>query len=557
MLLFSTHCETRQGQRLNQNSPPVCDLLLRNATLFDGTGAPPFRADIGIVGELVVAVGDLSQVKSNSEYNLDGLHVAPGFIDIHTHSDISITFDPGQASALGMGVTTQIVGNCGLSMALIQSTDAFDMERRWLAPHGARIRWNSFQEHLELIETNGTATNYLTLVGHGSVRKRVMGTVARLPESHELVAMQNEVDQGMKAGAWGLSSGLEYTPSAFANAEELIALCEVVAEYGGFYATHLRNEGDTLIEAVEEALLVSDRAGVPLQLSHHKAEGQKNWGKVSQTLKIVDRARERGADVQLDQYPYTAFMTALSVQVLPAWGNEGSVADIAERIVNPDSRAKMLAEIRALHPEWDTLDADSQWHRIQIGICRRRPELEGHTIASLIQNSAMKPIEAVLDLIATTKDYIAAVNFAIGEEDIAMVLRHPYTSIGSDAVGTHPETATGHEKIHPRTYGTFPRVLSRYVRELGIITEEEAIFKMTGLPAKRVGLDRRGRIAPGYYADITIYDPKTITDSATFETPHRYANGVEYVFVNGKLAFQNGAPITTRNGRVLRPARHS
>lgn len=547
----------REGLGLNDKTVPICDTVLRNGTILDGTGKPAFRGDIGIIGDQIVAIGDLSSVRSAHVYDLQGLHVAPGFIDIHTHSDISVTFDPGQASALAMGVTTQVVGNCGLSMGLVQNTDVFEMERRWLAPHGARIRWNSFEEHLHLVEERGVATNYVPLVGHGSLRKRIMGKEPRKASSAELNSMQNEIARAMEAGAWGFSSGLEYTPSAFADVDELVALCDVVAQFKGFYATHLRNEGDTLLESVEEALLVSERSGVPLQLSHHKAEGRKNWGKVAQTLEMVNRARERGMDVQLDQYPYTAFMTSLAVQVLPTWANAGSFSDIAERILDPDTRAKIVAEIRLHHPEWDILDADSHWHRIQIGICRSQPDLEGRTIASIAGERGKSPLDAVLELLSTAKDYISAVNFAIGEEDIVTVLRHPFTSIGSDGVGTHPEIVTGGEKIHPRTYGTFPRLLAHYVRELGVLTEEEAIFKMTGLPAKRIGLERRGQIALGHFADLTVYSPETITDSATFETPHRYAEGIAYVFVNGSLAYQAENPEPQKSGRVLRPKRNS
>jgi N-acyl-D-amino-acid deacylase len=528
---------------LNPITAQKFDILLYNGLLLDGSGTEPQRLDVGILGEYIAAVGDLSSNERNLGIDCTGLHIAPGFVDIHTHSDISITYDAGQGSALGMGVTTQVVGNCGLSMGLVQNTDVFDMERRWLAPHGARIRWNSLQEHLHSIESTGIATNYLTLIGHGSLRKRVMGLEMRSPTNDELLGMQREIRQAMEAGAWGISTGLEYPPSAFANVEELIALCKIVGAYGGFYATHLRNEGDTLIEAVQEALAVAEGAGVPLQLSHHKAEGEANWGKVRTTLQRIDEARERGLDVQQDQYPYPAFMTALAVQTLPGWANAGSIADVAKRLSDPTLRARVREEVENRPQNWD---------RIQIGICRQNPSLEGHTIAELAERAGKHPLDYVLDLLSQAEDFIAAINFAIGEEDIAYVLKHPYTSIGSDGVGTHPQTATRHEKIHPRTYGTFPRVLSHYVRELGVLSEATAIHKMTTLPATRLGLKKRGAIREGYYADITIYSPETISDAATFETPHQYAVGVHTVLVNGRVAWQNGQPTQERAGQVLR-----
>ena len=537
---------------MSHTTPQHVDTLLKNGVLVDGTGRPAYRGDIGVTGDKIVALGDLTHVTSSVERDVNGHHIAPGFIDIHTHSDISITYDPLQSSALAMGVTTQVTGNCGLSMGLVQNSDVFDMERRWLALHGARIRWSNFEEHFRQISDTGIATNYLTLVGHGSVRKRVMGLSPNLPTRSELAQMQAEVAKGMESGAFGLSSGLEYPPASFANEDELVALCNTVAEYGGLYATHLRNEGDTLIEAVQEALNISERASLPLQLSHHKAEGQANWGKVTQTLQMIDAARAKGRDVQLDQYPYTAFMTALAVQTLPAWANAGSVQEVAKRLQDPQARAKITAEIRAKNPSWDSLEPGTHWHNVQIGICRGKPEYEGKTVAVLAAAAGSNPLDFVLDLLAQAHYFIAAVNFAIGEEDIARVLQHPFTSIGSDGVGTNINTATNTEKIHPRTYGTFPRVFARYVRELGILTEEQAVHKMTLLPANRLGLHDRGRLAVGAYADIVVYDPNTIGDTATFDNPHRYAQGIHLALVNGRTAWENGQATQNRSGAILR-----
>lgn len=528
------------------------DFVICGGTLFDGTGAEGVRADVGIVGERIAFVGDLSQASAGRTLDAAGLSVAPGFIDIHTHSDISILYDPGQASAVAMGVTTQVTGNCSLSMGLATQSDQFALEKRWLAPHGGRITWNSFEEHLRQVEERGTATNYLPLAGHGTLRKRAMGLEEREPGKGELAQMRRDLETAMQAGAWGLSSGLEYPPSAFGIVQELAELCRVVGANGGFYATHLRSEGDSLVEAVQEALDVIELAGVPLQLSHHKAEGRKNWGKVKTTLGMVDAARARGWDVQLDQYPYTAFMTALGIQTLPRWAVTGSPEDLIARLTDAEKRASILAELRTAHPDWDDLSTDSPWHNVQIGVCRLRPEIQGRSIAVLAQEAGRNPIEFVLDLLAKTGGNISAVNFAIGETDIAEVMRHPFTSIGSDGVGTHPEGTGGGDKIHPRAYGTFPRVLGRYVRELGILTEGQAIHKMTGLPAARLGLTDRGRIQPGYYADLTLYNPTTIGDRATFADPHQFANGIEAVIVNGRLVHEGGTPIGIRAGKVLR-----
>ena len=544
---------TNREKEISHTNNSVFDLLLRGGTVLDGLGTPAQTADVGIVGERIVAVGDLSGSQAAKTIAAEGLRIAPGFIDIHTHSDISATYDPGQASAIGMGVTTQVVGNCGLSLGMATNADVFAFEKRWLAPYRARITWNDFAEHLRLVEDTGFATNYVPLAGHGTLRKRVVGIEERPPTREEQTEMRRELEAAMRAGAWGFTSGLEYPPSAYANEEELADLCRVVADWGGFYATHLRNEGDTLIEAVQEALNVAEQAGLPLQLSHHKAEGRDNWGKTQTTLQMVRDAIKRGVDVQMDQYPYPAFMTALSIQTLPRYALNGSGEDLTARLTDPVQRAQIAADMRTAHPDWDDLGPDSPWRHLQIGVCRSQPDAQGRRISDLAREANRNPIDYVLDLLAETGGIVSAVNFAIGEDDIADVLRFPLTMIGSDGSGTHPDGEANATNIHPRTYGTFPRVLSRYVRELGILTEAEAIYKMTHLPARRLGMaHERGQIAPGYYADLVVYNPDTIADCATFAQPHQFATGIQTVLVNGNLALENGQHTDARTGRVLR-----
>lgn len=544
---------TNRATNFNPVDNSVYDILIRGGTVLDGLGTPAQTADVGIVGQRIMAVGDLSGCRAAKTIEADGLRIAPGFIDIHTHSDISATHDPGQASAIGMGVTTQVVGNCGLSLGMATNADVFAFEKRWLAPYRARITWNDFAEHLRTIEDNGFATNYVPLAGHGTLRKRVMGIEECAPTREEQSEMRRELEAAMQVGAWGFTSGLEYPPSAYANEDELADLCRVVADWGGFYATHLRNEGDTLVEAVQEALNVAEQAGLPLQLSHHKAEGRDNWGKVQITLQMVREARERGLDVQMDQYPYPAFMTALSIQTLPRYALQGSGEDLTARLTDPAQRAHIASDMRTMHRDWDDLGPDSPWRHLQIGVCRSQPDAQGRRISDLAREANQNPIEYVLDLLAETGGNVSAVNFAIGETDIADVLRFPLTMIGSDGSGTHPGGEANATNIHPRTYGTFPRVLSRYVRELGIITEAEAIYKMTHLPARRLGMaHERGQIAPGYYADLVVYNPDTIADCATFEQPHQFATGIQTVLVNGQLALDNGQHTDARAGRVLR-----
>lgn len=528
------------------------DLIIRGGTVLDGTGGPAFRADVGVCGERIAAVGDLCAARGRRVVDACGLRVVPGFLDIHTHSDISATYNPEQSSALAMGVTTQVVGNCGLSMGLALRADVFGMEQRWLAAHRAEIVWSDFAGYLQLVEEQGIGTNLISLVGHGTLRKRVMGMADRAPDAVELRQMQRLLEEALEAGAWGLSSGLEYPPSAFAGEEELVALCRVVAEHGGVYATHLRNEGDMLVEAVQEALRVGERAGVAVQLSHHKAEGERNRGKVRTTLQMIEEARARGLDVQTDQYPYPAYMTALGIQTLPRWVLRGSDADMLARLRDPATRAVIREEMLRLHPDRGGAPGGAHWERVRIGICRGRPEIQGRSVQELAVEAGVHPVDYVLDLLEGTEGHVSAINFSIDEEDIVAVLRYRWTAIGSDGVATRPEGTTVKDMVHPRAYGTFPRVLGRYVRELGVLSEAEAVYRMTGLPAARLGLTDRGRIAPGCSADITVYDPERVADRATFEDPHRYPEGIVRVIVNGQVALEQGELPGVRAGRVLR-----
>jgi N-acyl-D-amino-acid deacylase len=520
--------------------------------VFDGSGTEAVRADVGIRDDRIEAVGDLAKAESGRIIDASGRRVAPGFVDIHTHSDISATFHPEQESMLAQGVTTQVVGNCSLCLGLAMDDDLFAFEKRWLGQYGARIRWSSVEAHLKVVEDRGIGTNYLMLAGQGTLRKRVVGLEDRRPTADEMEEMKRILHQAFQAGCWGISTGLEYTPSGYASVEELAELSRVAAEYGGFYASHLRNEGNRLEEAVAEALEVGERAGIPVQLSHHKAEGRPNWGKVNRTLKTVEEARATGLDVMLDQYPYTAFQTSLSVQVLPAWANVGDNETILGRLRDPDARRLIVEDILANHGDWDDLGPNSPWEAMEVGTSRDDRALQGRSVGAIARERGKGPIETALDIILEQQNFVSAVNFAISEEDIATVMRHPLTMIGSDSVGTAPRGRMAEDKVHPRSYGTFPRVLGLYVRESGIISEAEAIKKMTSMPADRLGIKGRGRIAPSQHADIVIYDPKTIADSATFAEPHQFARGIDYVLVNGRVAWEGGGRAEALSGRVLR-----
>lgn len=525
------------------------DILIRGGTVIDGTGREGFAADVGVRDDRIAAVGDLADAHGGRVIDAAGRTVAPGFIDIHTHSDVSALFHPGQESIISQGITTQVVGNCALSLAFATDDDRFAFEKRWLGVHGIRISWSTVEGHLRRVEETGIATNYVMLAGQGTLRKRVVGLEDRPPTADEMAAMKAELRAAFEAGAWGMSTGLEYTPSGYARVPELAELSRVAAEFGGIYASHLRNEGDTLVEAVAEAIEIGERAGVPVQLSHHKAEGRRNWGKVHTTLRMVEEARARGLDVQLDQYPYPAFQTSLAVQFLPPWANVGDNDTVLARLSDPEQRAAVLADIRANHSDWEEME---HWEGVRIGVCRTNRALQGRTIAEIARDRGEDPLVTVLDIIVEERNFVSAVNFAINEDDIRFVMSHPLTMIGSDAVGTCPRGKMGEDRVHPRSYGTFPRVLGRYVREQGVLTEAEAVHKMTVLPADRLGLRDRGRMAPGQFADIAIYDPATITDNATFADSHRFSSGVECVLVNGRVVWERDAATGSIPGRVLR-----
>lgn len=517
------------------------DTIIRSGTVIDGTGAEPIRADVGVSGGRITAIGDLSAAHGANVVDATGLYVTPGFIDIHTHSDLSVLFTPGMESSLAQGVTAEVVGNCGFALGLAKAEEVFALEQRSLERGNITLNWNSLDGFLRRVEDEGIAIHIATLAGHGTLRKRVMGLAERLPTPDELTSLQRELGDAMAAGAMGLSSGLEYVPGMYGDVAELTALAKVAAEAGGFYATHLRSEGDTLEESVAEALAVAEGAGIPLQLSHHKAEKPENWGKVVRTLAMVDAARERGMDVLLDQYPYTAFQTGLATIALPPWAVGGTPQAIAERLRDPQTRSLVRAEMPSV--DWTAVEiANSAVHR----------EYQGVSIAALADAAGKDPQDWTLDLLAEGTGWVSAAYFALSEADVERVMSDPRVMIGSDAVASTIDGPMSAERPHPRTYGTFARVLSRYVREKGILTWPEAIRRMTSLPAQRLNWPDRGRLAPTCHADIVLLNPATIADVATFAAPHAYAQGVHSVLVSGTLAWSNGAPTVTRSGKVLR-----
>lgn len=531
----------------------IHDLLLRGATVVDGTGAPGFSADVAVADGLIVAVGDLGGTPARRVVDAEGLVLSPGFIDLHTHADFTLPSYPRALSMVSQGVTTQLTGNCGFSpfpvvperMALLREYAGFlDAGLPWGS-------WHTAEEFFALLDELPLSGNVACQVGHGSVRMAAMGFDTSEPSPEQLAQMTEYVADAMAAGAFGISSGLTYAPASAATTDELVAVAEAAAQAGGFYSTHIRSEATTVEEAVTEALDVGRRAGLPVQLSHHKIMGQGNWPKVSRTLALVDAASAEGMDVLLDQYPYTAGSTGLAV-VLPRWALVGGVAEMQARLADPDQRARIREQMAAQRPE--DLRAGLRVFEPDTVVIAEVPEgpltaYVGRTLTQVAQARGQDPVDAALDLLSEAGGGILTIVHGQSEDNLRRIMSHPLTAIASDGWTLSPEAGG---RPHPRSYGTYARVLGRYVREDKVLGLEEAVRKMTSLPARRLGLTDRGVIKPGAAADLVLFDPGSVIDNATFDDPHRFCGGVRTVVVNGVVVVDDGHDTHAVAGRVLR-----
>ncbi len=484
------------------------DLLIRGGTVIDGTGAPAARADVAVRGERIAALGD-ARGPAGRVIEAEGLAVAPGFIDVHSHDDAAVIANPSVDFKVMQGVTTDIVGNCGAGLAPAGEVFQTLLQAGISNVLGPLpdIEWRTFGEYMDAVEAARPALNVACLVPHGVLRFGALGLEGRTPERYELATMREHAREAMAEGALGLSTGLIYPPGAFAETPELIDLAKVAAEAGGLYVSHIRDEGPRLLEAVAEAIEVGREAGLPVQISHHKAAGRENWGRTKDSIRLIEKSRSGGIDVAFDVYPYTAASTIL--------------AALARR------------------PEAADLDA------VMVASVRERREYEGKTISQIAEMLGLPVPEALGRILEEERDAVA-VFFTMDEDDVRRVLKHELCMIGSDGL----PSASG--KPHPRLYGTFPRVLGRYVREEGLLTLEEAVHKMTGMPARRFGLGQRGEVREGWFADLVVFDPRTVADTATYEDPRRYPRGIQYVTVNGEVVVDKGEQTQARPGRVLR-----
>ena len=524
------------------------DILIRGGTVFDGSGAPGARADVSIEGGKVVDVAlDDTLTSATAERVIDatGRYVSPGFIDIHTHSDRSILINGRMESKLRQGVTTEVGGNCGSGVApALGKAAAGDAELE-------SRTWPTLAAYFETIERSGIAGNYCTWVGHGTLRAGTVGYELRAPTAGELDEMGRLLRESLEAGALGLSTGLIYAPSGFAETGELVVLSRVAREFGGLYASHIRNESAGLLEAVSEAIEIGRGAGVPVQIAHHKASGKQSWGLVHESLALMDRARADGVDVACDQYPYIASSTGLT-SVLPKWSLEGGREAIAARLSDRAQRATLRAEVYESRPDYERLEEGSGWFNVLVARCRGDRALEGRRLGEVALDRGVDPFELACEALLASDCYVPCVFFSMCEEDVRTVMQWPHTMVGSDASSVAPYGALGEGRPHPRAYGTFARVLGRYVREQGVLTWEQALHKMTGQPAARLGLKERGLLRRGQAADVVVFDPAAVQDEATFVKPHRYASGIEHVLVNGVPVIRGGDHTGALPGRVLR-----
>ena len=525
------------------------DLLIKHGTVVDGTGAPGVQADVGVRQGRIAAMAPGLEGEAAREIDARGRIVAPGFIDVHTHSDFTLLTTPGADSKVRQGITTEVVGNCGFSPAPV-SPGALDLLREYAGFLNPQLSWDwrRLGEYYERVEEQGCAINMAPLVGHGAVRIAAMGFANRPPTAGELLQMQHLVGEAMEDGAFGMSSGLIYTPGCFGDTAELIALAQVAAEANGIYATHMRGEGGALEAAIAEALEIGEAAQISVQISHLKASGRDNWGKMETALQMLEAGRARGIAVDADIYPYIAASTTMT-SLFPAWTLEGGVEQFLLRLADAATRQRIIDEVQGGKEGWSRANGALGWDDVVISSCQNQKAFEGQNLAQIAAAMGKDPAHAMMDFMLAEKGVASVILFMMSEENVALGIAHPMLMIGSDSLAL---AAGRGGKPHPRTYGTFPRVLGKYVREEKIITLEDGVRKMTSMAAAKLGLEDRGVLAEGKAADMTIFDAALVVDRATFDEPHQYPDGIDYVIVNGQIVVERGRQHPVLPGRVLK-----
>ena len=528
------------------------DVLIRNGHIMDGTGSPWYSADLGIRNGRIAAIGRLHDATARTVIDARNLLVTPGFIDMLGQSELTILVEPHLPSKIFQGITTEITGEGG-SVAPVNDK-MIEADRPGFEHLKINPDWRTLAQYFSRLERQGLGINLATYVGATSVRRMVIGDDDRAPTAPELEKMKRLVAEAMRDGAFGLSTSLQYAPAPYASTEELIALAAEAGRFGGIYATHMRSEENTVMQALDEAIRIGREAHVPVEIWHLKTAGKANWGKMQDVIAKIEAARLSGVDVSANTYAYTAWFNSFSAFV-PPWAHDGGDAKLIERMKDPATRARIRKDMTTATTEWD-----NEWLAIpgpeSILLCVvQNPALQplqGKTLAQAAVARHQDPIDALLDILIEDKAYTSVAVFGMDEADVALALQQPWVSIDNDSQGTAPTGILGQEHPHPRAYGTFPRILRKYVREEHRLTLQDAIRKFTSLPAQRLGLTERGVLKQGLWADITIFDPEQIHDMATFENPNQLSVGMQYVLVNGVPVIAGGKATQALPGKVLR-----
>jgi len=537
------------------------DVIIRNGKIIDGSGQKAYQADVGIENGIISEISPELEADAHQVVNAEGCVVSPGFIDMHSHSDFTLLVHPEAESKIHQGVTTELVGNCGGSPAPVPE-DHFDDFMQYMVGLGGFYqkvlapedwKWKTLAQFYEELENKGVAVNLAPLVGHSTLRSAVMGYENGPPSPDELKQLKYLLEKELDLGAFGMSTGLIYHPGAFAAREELTELAKVVHSYGGIYTTHMRSEGKYLFEAIDEALYVGEKSGVSVEISHMKCEVPANWGKAQSALSRIDRARDSGSQIDFDQYPYRAYQCGL-LEIFPTWAKENGAERMIEVIKDKNLLDKVIKDMTQAPYDWDNPMDGLGWDQIRLNGFNRESnqELEGLTVARIAERLAMPPLEAVFRLFEVEQGGLSMIVFSMNEEEVIEIMQHPEGMFGSDGCAVAPYGLTAARKVHPRFYGTYPRILGRYVREKKVLSLEQAIYKMTGLPARKLQLKGRGLLNKGYHADIVVFDENQVTDTATFENPHQYPEGIYHVLVNGQPVIAHGEHTGRLPGQVLK-----
>lgn len=540
------------GLFLFSSSNSNYDIIIRNGVVYDGSNSPPKYVDVGIINDTIAAIGDLKNKSASQIIDAKGMVVSPGFINMLSWATESLIHDPRSLSDIKQGVTLEVFGE-GWSMGPLNE----QMKKDELATQGDikfDIPWNSLGEYLNHLETKGVTPNVASFVGATTLRIYTIGYDNRPPTSEELDSMKLLAKQAMEEGALGIGSSLIYAPAFYATTDELVELCKVASSYGGMYISHIRSEGNKFLESVEELINISKRANLPAEIYHLKAAGKSNWNKMDKALKRISDARKEGLNITTDMYTYPAGATGLDAS-MPPWVQEGGYKKWVERLKNPETRNKVINEMKSPADEWENLyfSAGSPDNILLIGFREDSLKyLTGKTLSEVSRIRNLSPEETAISLVIDDGSRVGTVYFLMSEENIKKQIKFPWMSFGSDAGSLAPEGDFLKSSSHPRAYGNFSRLLGKYVRDEKVISLREAIYKLTSLPATNLKIKKRGLLKPGYFADVVIFDPKKIQDHATFENPHQLSTGVEHVFVNGTQVLNNGNHTGKFPGRVVR-----